>query len=92
VAATEINVRVDLPLIRALLARADVEGVSLNVVCRRLLAEGLERKREERRRSDYPSFNRPRALWRVIISRSTTTRRDANDAKDDRNVRRPRAR
>jgi hypothetical protein len=41
-----IDVRLDLPLLRALRACADQEGVSLNELIRRLLAEGMKRERE----------------------------------------------
>jgi hypothetical protein len=47
-AAPVIDVRLDPPLLRALRARADLEGVSLNELIRRLLAEGLKREREAR--------------------------------------------
>jgi hypothetical protein len=47
-AAPEIGVRLDPPLLRALRARADLEGVRLNELIRRLLAEGLKRERESR--------------------------------------------
>jgi hypothetical protein len=41
--APEINIRLDVPLLPALRARADAEGVSLNVLCRTLLQDGLRR-------------------------------------------------
>ena len=44
--APVIEVRLDPPLLRGLRARADLEGVSLNELIRRLLAEGLKRERE----------------------------------------------
>jgi hypothetical protein len=46
--APVIEVRLDLPLLRRLRARADLEGVSLNELVRRLLAEGLKRERDAR--------------------------------------------
>jgi len=53
-AAPEIGVRLDPPLLRALQARADIEGVRLNELIRRLLAEGLKRERETRGLSSSP--------------------------------------
>ena len=53
-AAPVIDVRLDPPLLRALRARADLEGVSLNELIRRLLAEGLKRERETRRVGGEP--------------------------------------
>jgi hypothetical protein len=44
--APVIEVRLDPPLVRGLRARADLEGVSLNELIRRLLADGLKRERE----------------------------------------------
>lgn len=41
-----VDVHLDPPLLRALRAQADLEGVSLNELIRRLLAEGLKRERE----------------------------------------------
>ena len=46
--APSIEVRLDPPLLRRLRARADLEGVTLNELIRRLLAEGLKREREAR--------------------------------------------
>ena len=53
-AAPVIDVRLDPPLLRALRARADLEGVTLNELIRRLLAEGLKRERESRGLSGGP--------------------------------------
>jgi hypothetical protein len=43
-----IDVRLDPPLLEALRRRADVEGVSLNELIRRLVRDGLNREQEAR--------------------------------------------